>query len=80
MQKSKVHIGDIVGTLVILFVVYCVISQLYTNINKSSNQSNLQKYYNTHPDQYKKDMNDQKYIQDLKKEVQNKLDEQKLNQ
>jgi len=80
MWKFKIHIGDIVGTLIILFVIYCVVSQLYTNIHRSSDQSNLQKYYNSHPDSYKKDMKEQQQIQDLKNNIQGKFDEQKLYQ
>jgi len=80
MQKSKIHIGDIIGCIIILFVIYCIISQLYTNIKKSSNQSKLQKYCNSNPNNYIQDMEDQEKIQDLKKNIQSKFEEQKLYQ
>jgi len=78
MQKSKIHIGDIIGGIIILFVIYCIISQLYTNIQKSSNQSKLQKYYNSNPNTYIKDMEEQQKIKDLKKNIQSKFEEQNL--
>jgi len=80
MQKSKIHVGDIFGGLVILFVIYFMVSQLYTNIQKNSNQSKLQKYYNSNPNNYMQDMEDQEKIQDLKKNIQSKFEEQKLYQ
>jgi len=78
MQKSKIHIGDIIGGLIILFVIYFMVSQLYTNIQKSSNQSKLQKYYNSNPNTYIKDMEEQQKIKDLKKNIQSKFEEQNL--
>jgi sugar phosphate permease len=50
----------------------------HQNTIKEQNMSPLEKYYQTHPEQYQKDMKEQGQLNDLKKSIQDDLDKRNL--
>jgi 5-bromo-4-chloroindolyl phosphate hydrolysis protein len=68
-----------IGGLFIISILFLMGYGMISSISfDSPSKSSLEKYYESHPDQYRKDMNEQGKIQDIKKDLQNKIDEQNL--
>jgi hypothetical protein len=81
-SRSKNNVGKIFSIsiiiCIILFVLYVFGSGISVYMENETNKSPLEKYYESHPDAYRKDMKEQEQIYDLKKDLQNKIDEQKI--
>lgn len=70
-----ISIGGIFIVSVLFLMGYGIISSISFD---SPSKNSLEKYYESHPDAYRKDMKEQGQIQDIKKDLQNKIDEQNL--
>lgn len=68
--------GMIIFTILLLIgsITYLV----YNNHVKEENKTALEKYYETHPEEYRKDMNDQAFIEKVKAELKAQEDKKNL--
>jgi Na+/H+-dicarboxylate symporter len=86
MNKIKIFFNNIIKffaeitivQLVFLLILFLFGLGIYSNIQKDSHKTPLEKFYQQHPDAYKKDMQQQKQIQDINNAIQTEKDRQKL--
>jgi hypothetical protein len=73
-QSNNIIWAIILGVLLIISVL-----QINSNIKHNNNMTSMEKYYQSYPEQYKKDMNDQAYMEKVKIELQAQEDKESLN-
>lgn len=63
--------------IMIFIIGFFAVYGLYSRHEENTDTTSLQKYYQTHPDQYNKDMNNRQFMDNVKSEI--KSQEEKSN-